>query len=65
MSTRSLTSQVRLMTPPYGSSSILRQSASSSSVARFASFRYNTNQKNLGDNYVHLTNVAVQKTGPG
>ena len=32
MSTRSLTSQVRLMTPPYGSSSILRQSASSSSV---------------------------------
>lgn len=36
-----------------------------SGFARFASFRYNTSQKNLGDNYVHLTNVAVQKTGPG
>uniref|UniRef100_A0A7S0PTM5 Tubulin--tyrosine ligase-like protein 9 n=2 Tax=Coccolithus braarudii TaxID=221442 RepID=A0A7S0PTM5_9EUKA len=36
-----------------------------SGFARFSSFRYNTNQKNLGDTYVHLTNVAVQKTGPG
>jgi tubulin polyglutamylase TTLL9 len=33
--------------------------------ARFSSYRYNTNARNLGDNYVHLTNVAVQKTGPG
>ena len=33
--------------------------------ARFSSYRYNTNAKNLGDNYVHLTNVAIQKTGPG
>jgi len=36
-----------------------------SGFARFSSFRYNTNQKNLGDNYVHLTNAAVQKTAPG
>jgi len=33
--------------------------------ARFSSYRYNTHAKNLGDNYVHLTNVAIQKTGPG
>ena len=33
--------------------------------ARFSSYRYNTNAKNLGDTFVHLTNVAVQKTGPG
>ena len=31
--------------------------------ARFSSYRYNTNAKNLGDTFVHLTNVAVQKTG--
>lgn len=36
-----------------------------SGFARFSSYRYNTNAKNLGDTYVHLTNVAVQKTGPG
>ena len=36
-----------------------------SGFARFSSFRYNTNHKNLGDTFVHLTNVAVQKTGPG
>ena len=33
--------------------------------ARFSSYRYNTHAKNLGDNYLHLTNVAVQKTQPG
>ncbi len=32
--------------------------------ARFSSYRYNTHARNLGDNYVHLTNVAIQKTGP-
>ena len=36
-----------------------------SGFARFSSYRYNTNAKNLGDTFVHLTNVAVQKTGPG
>ena len=36
-----------------------------SGFARFSSYRYNTNHKNLGDTFVHLTNVAVQKTGPG
>lgn len=36
-----------------------------SGFARFSSYRYNTHAKNLGDTYVHLTNVAVQKTGPG
>ena len=33
--------------------------------ARFSSYRYSTSAKNLGDTYVHLTNVAIQKTGPG
>ena len=33
--------------------------------ARFSSFRYNSNVKNIGDSYVHLTNAAVQKTAPG
>ena len=36
-----------------------------SGFARFSSYRYNTHAKNLGDTYVHLTNVAIQKTGPG
>ena len=33
--------------------------------ARFSGHRYNTNVKNLGDSYVHLTNVAIQTTAPG
>ena len=33
--------------------------------ARFSSFRYNSNVKNIGDSYVHLTNASVQKTAPG
>ena len=36
-----------------------------SGFGRFSGSRYNTNAKNLGDNYVHLTNAAVQKTAPG
>ena len=36
-----------------------------SGFARFSSYRYNTTAKNLGDTFIHLTNVAVQKTGPG
>lgn len=36
-----------------------------SGFARFSSYRYNTSAKSLGDTFVHLTNVAVQKTGPG
>lgn len=36
-----------------------------SGFARFSYHRYNTHAKNLGDNYVHLTNVAIQKTAPG
>jgi tubulin polyglutamylase TTLL9 len=36
-----------------------------SGFARFSSYRYNTTKANLSDTYVHLTNVAVQKTGPG
>ena len=36
-----------------------------SGFARFSSYRYNTSAKNLADTYVHLTNVAIQKTGPG
>ena len=33
--------------------------------ARFSSFRYNSNVKNIGDSYVHLTNASVQKSAPG
>merc|ERR1719291_210196 len=36
-----------------------------SGFARFSSFRYSTDHKDIGDNYVHLTNAAVQKTAPG
>jgi len=36
-----------------------------SGFARFSSYRYNTNVKNLGDTFVHLTNAAIQKTAPG
>jgi len=36
-----------------------------SGFARFSSYRYNTTKANLSDTFVHLTNVAVQKTGPG
>jgi len=30
--------------------------------ARFTSYRYNTNVEEISNNYMHLTNVAVQKT---
>ena len=36
-----------------------------SGFARFSLYRYNTSAKNLADTYVHLTNAAIQKTGPG
>jgi tubulin polyglutamylase TTLL9 len=36
-----------------------------SGFARFTGFRYSMNTKNLSESYMHLTNVAVQKTAPG
>lgn len=36
-----------------------------SGFARFTGFRYSINTKNLSESYMHLTNVAVQKTAPG
>jgi len=36
-----------------------------SGFARFTGFRYSSNTKNISESYMHLTNVAVQKTAPG
>jgi tubulin polyglutamylase TTLL9 len=36
-----------------------------SGFARFTGFRYSSNTKTLSESYMHLTNVAVQKTAPG
>ena len=36
-----------------------------SGFSRFTASRYNTNTENLRDNYLHLTNVAIQKQQPG
>ena len=35
-----------------------------SGFARFSLYRFETTAKNLSDTYVHLTNAAIQKTGP-
>ncbi|EOD08105.1 tubulin tyrosine ligase, partial [Emiliania huxleyi CCMP1516] len=36
-----------------------------SGFARFTGFRYSSSAKKLGESYMHLTNVAIQKTAPG
>eukprot|EP00993_Chasmostoma_nieuportense_P001140 NODE_2046_length_1294_cov_74.487575_g1947_i0.p1 GENE.NODE_2046_length_1294_cov_74.487575_g1947_i0~~NODE_2046_length_1294_cov_74.487575_g1947_i0.p1 ORF type:complete len:427 (+),score=108.29 NODE_2046_length_1294_cov_74.487575_g1947_i0:26-1282(+) len=36
-----------------------------SAFCRFTQQRFNMNLKDIGDRFIHLTNVAVQKTAPG
>ena len=36
-----------------------------SGFARFSLYKFSMNAKNIADNYMHLTNAAIQKTGPG